>query len=96
MPSQTAAAMKREAHVRTAVVDRVHLLVFGEQAEHVATDVDDEAAGSAQFAKRSGAEEAFGCHSGHDFLLCQGIEDPRVRPLRAHGRESSVRPLCAA
>ena len=38
------AAMEREAHVRTAVVDRVHLVAVGEQADDVPVEVDDEPA----------------------------------------------------
>src|SRR5262249_48134297 len=34
-------AVEREAHVRTTVVDRVHLVTVCKQAEHVAVDMGD-------------------------------------------------------
>jgi hypothetical protein len=50
--------MKREAHVRAAVVDRVHLLAVGEQTHDVAVEMDDLPSGCAQLGERSGADTA--------------------------------------
>jgi hypothetical protein len=57
-PIADGAAMKREAHVRAAVVDRVHLLAVGEQTHDVAVEMDDLPSGCAQLGERSGADTA--------------------------------------
>ena len=59
------AAVEREAHVRAAVVDGVHGVPVGEEAERVAVDVDDEAAGFAQLGERGGADEGVAGDRGH-------------------------------
>ena len=45
-------AMQRETHVRTAVVDRVHVVPVGEEADDVSVVVDDKPPGLAQFRER--------------------------------------------
>jgi hypothetical protein len=50
--------MEREAHVRAAVVDGVDVVAVGEQAEHLAVHVDDQAPRGAQLGERPGPDEA--------------------------------------
>jgi hypothetical protein len=58
-PVADRAAMEREPHVRTAVVDCIHLIAVREQADRVPIDVDDEPSRRAQLDKRRRADEAF-------------------------------------
>ena len=63
------AAVKREAHVRAAIVDGVDVVAVCEQTERLPPDVDDESPRCAQLAERGGADEVFGENGGHRFLL---------------------------
>src|SRR5713101_1746312 len=55
-PVADGAAIKRKAHVRAAVVDRVHLLTVRKEAKRVPVEADDESAGGAQFRERRSAD----------------------------------------
>jgi len=55
-PVADGAAVEREAHVRAAVVDRVHLLSLREEAEDVPVEVDDPTARGSQLSERAGAD----------------------------------------
>jgi hypothetical protein len=68
-PVADAAAMQREAHVRAAVVDRVHLLPVREETDRVPVEVDDEPPRRSQLRQRRGANNAISCNSGHAALL---------------------------
>ena len=59
------AAVEREAHVRAAVVDRVHLALVGEQADRVALDADDEPALGLELLERGGSLALRGLHDSH-------------------------------
>ena len=50
-------AMQRETHVRTAVVDRVHVVPVGEEADDVSVVVDHKPPGLAQFRERSDGDK---------------------------------------
>jgi hypothetical protein len=68
-PVTDAAAMQRKAHVRAAVVDRVHLLPVREETDRVPVEVDDEPPRCSQLLPRRGPNEAI-CNSAHALLLC--------------------------
>ena len=58
-------AVQGEAHVRAAVVDRVHLALVGEQADRVALDADDEPALGLELLERGGSPALRGLHDSH-------------------------------
>src|SRR5207244_2894966 len=53
-------AVEREAHVRAAVVDRVHGAAVGEEDERVTAEVDDEPPGAPYLGERGSADESVG------------------------------------
>ena len=57
--------VQRKAHVRAAVVDRVHLVAVGEQADGVPVGADDQAAGRLELAERGDADESVGGRGLH-------------------------------
>ena len=58
-------AMKGESHVRTSIVDRMHLVAVHEHAHHVPIEVDYEPPGFAQVRERCGGHESFGQNGSH-------------------------------
>jgi len=67
--------MEREPHVRTAVVDCIHLIAVQEQADRVPVDVDDEPSRRAQLGKRRRADEAFSGNKRQALLPFPGLRE---------------------
>ena len=78
-PVADRAAMEREPHVRTAVVDCIHLIAVREQADRVPIDVDDETSRRAQLGKRRRADEAFSGNKRHALLPFPGLRETFTR-----------------
>src|SRR5206468_821510 len=57
--------VERKAHVRAAVVNRVDVVAFGEQADGVPVDVDDEPAGRPYLGQRRYPAERFRIDGRH-------------------------------
>jgi hypothetical protein len=60
-----AAAIERKAHMRAAVVDRVHLFPYDEETDRVLVDVNNQPPSGAQLGERGGPGKAFSCDCGH-------------------------------
>ena len=68
-PVADGAPMERKAHVRAAVVDCIHLVAVGEQAERVPAEAHDEPACRAQLRERPTAQETFAGSSDQRLLV---------------------------
>ena len=64
-PVRDRPAMEREAHMRAAVVDRVHRVAVGEQAHGVRADADDQPAGFPELGQRGSTDERLVGDHGH-------------------------------
>jgi hypothetical protein len=73
------AAVQREAHVRAAVVDRVHLVAVREETDGVPVQVHDEPPRRAHLVERRGVDQTFACNGRHAHSL-----KPQVR-LKSSG-----------